>query len=242
MKKIITTLACLLMATTISFAAEKSDSKFGAGVKATFNYGMMYGFEEQDDEVDRVPQGIGFDAGIIFKVKLANAAYFAPEINFAYMGTSHKFRKTERSYTSMDLDIPFLFRGVFLDKFYVSAGPQIVLNLNSDSDIPLASGNSMSSSIINQNAEKYGFNESTQQAFFTAGLAAGIGYNVLGNLNVDFRFYMGLMELFPDVMNGVEAMQNMLSGNSKKNEHWSQVDFTGAKMMKFKVGISYWFM
>lgn len=240
MKKIITTIACLLLASTFSFA--KDESRIGVGLKAAFDYGMMYGFEEEDDEVDGVPQGIGFDAGLMIKVKLAKSAYFVPEVNFAYMSTNHEFRKTERSYTSMDLDIPLMFRGVFLDKIYVTAGPQIVLNLNSDSDIPLASGSSMSSTIINQNAEKYGFNESTEQAFFTAGLAAGIGYNVLGNLNVDFRFYMGLMELFPDVMNGKEAAENILSGDSKKNEHWSQVDFAGAKMMKFNLGVSYWFM
>jgi hypothetical protein len=41
---------------------------------------------------------------------------------------------------------------------------------------------------------------------------------------------MGLSELYPDV-NG--------SGNL---ENYSELDMRGAKMMKFKAGLSYWFL
>ena len=111
MKKIFAALVGLVLATGISFADDsaKKDSRFGAGVKATFDYGMMYGFEEENDGTDENPSGFGFDAGLMFRLNLAKGLYFAPEVNFAYTNTSHKFLKKERSYTSMDLEIPLMF-------------------------------------------------------------------------------------------------------------------------------------
>lgn len=238
MKKIITTLACLLMATTISFAAEKSDSKFGAGVKATFNYGMMYGFEEDNDGTDGDPSGFGFDAGLMFRLNLAKGLYFAPEVNFAYTSTSHKFLKKERSYTSMDLEIPLMFRAsfVFLEKLYVTAGPQIVLNLKNDSDIPpMADGSTLLGGMANGAMSALGYTEHTEQGFFNFGIAAGLGYNIVGGLNVDARFYMGFMELFPDT-------KAIGYDDVKPGDAFTYINMHGAKMMKFKVGVSYWFM
>lgn len=237
MKKIITTLACLLMATTVSFAAEKSDSKFGAGVKATFDYNMMYGFEEDNDGTDGDPSGFGFDAGLMFRLNLAKGLYFAPEVNFAYTSTSHKYIKKERSYTAMDLEIPLMFRAsfVFLEKLYVTAGPQIVLNLKNDSEIPpMADGSSLLGGIVNGAISALGYAEHTEQGFFNFGIAAGLGYNIVGGLNVDARFYMGFMELFPDT--------KTIGEDIDAGDPYTYINMHGAKMMKFKVGISYWFM
>lgn len=240
MKKIFATLVGLVLATGISFAEDsaKNDSRFGAGVKAAFDYGMMYGFEEENDGTDENPSGFGFDAGLMFRLNLAKGLYFAPEVNFAYTSTSHKFLKKERSYTSMDLEIPLMFRAsfVFLEKLYVTAGPQIVLNLKNDSDIPpMADGSTLLGGMANGAMSALGYTEHTEQGFFNFGIAAGLGYNIVGGLNVDARFYMGFMELFPDT-------KAIGYDDVKPGDAFTYINMHGAKMMKFKVGVSYWFM
>lgn len=240
MKKIFAALVGLFLATGISFADDsaKNDSRFGAGVKATFDYGMMYGFEEDNDGTDENPSGFGFDAGLMFRLNLAKGLYFAPEVNFAYTSTSHKFLKKERSYTSMDLEIPLMFRAsfVFLEKLYVTAGPQIVLNLKNDSDIPpMADGSTLLGGMANGAMSALGYTEHTEQGFFNFGIAAGLGYNIVGGLNVDARFYMGFMELFPDT-------KAIGYDDVKPGDAFTYINMHGAKMMKFKVGVSYWFM
>lgn len=240
MKKIFAALVGLVLATGISFADDsaKNDSRFGAGVKATFDYDKMYGFEEENDGTDENPSGFGFDAGLMFRLNLAKGLYFAPEVNFAYTSTSHKFLKKERSYTSMDLEIPLMFRAsfVFLEKLYVTAGPQIVLNLKNDSDIPpMADGSTLLGGMANGAMSALGYTEHTEQGFFNFGIAAGLGYNIVGGLNVDARFYMGFMELFPDT-------KAIGYDDVEPGDAFTYINMHGAKMMKFKVGVSYWFM
>lgn len=218
MKKIFAALVGLVLATGISFA--KEESKFGAGVKAAFNYGMMYGMEE-DGEVENSPSGVGFEAGLMLRIKMIPNLYFAPEFNYNYISTSHTVYKKERTYTASDLEIPLLFRGVVADKFYFTAGPQIVLTLSSDVKIPVAEDHTGLGIDLSKHPE------SANQNFFTFGIAAGAGYNIIGGLNVDLRVYMGLMDVFAEL---------------DEEKEWSMVDLSGAKMMKFKVGISYWFM
>ncbi len=224
MKKIFAALVGLLLATGVSFANDsaKDGSHFGFGAKVAFNYGMMYGMEE-DGEVESSPSGIGFEAGLMLRIKMIPNLYFAPEFNYNLINTSHKVYKKERSYTASDLEIPLLFRGVVADKFYFTAGPQIVLTLNSSADIPAATDNSG----LNIDLSKH--TESTEQNFFTFGIAAGAGYNIIGGLNVDLRVYMGLMDVF------AEPDEDDASA-------WNMIDMAGTKMMKFKVGVSYWFM
>lgn len=240
MKKIFATLVGLVLATGISFAEDsaKNDSRFGAGVKAAFDYSMMYGFEEDIDGTDGNPSGFGFDAGLMFRLNLAKGLYFAPEVNFAYTSTNHKFLKKERSYTSMDLEIPLMFRAsfAFLEKLYITAGPQIVLNLSNESDIPpMADGSTLLGGMANGAMSALGYTEHTEQGFFNFGIAAGLGYNIVGGLNIDARFYMGFMELFPDT-------KAIGYDDVEPGDAFTYINMHGAKMMKFKVGVSYWFM
>lgn len=232
MKKIFATLACILLATSFSFATD--DSKWSAGVKAAFDYGRMYGFEDPDDNMSGSPAGIGFDAGIMLRMGLVKGVYFVPEVNFAYISTSHKVLKKERSYTSMDLEIPLMLRAVFFDKFYATAGVQVVLNLMNDSDIPpMADKSTFGGAIINAAAGALGLEERTEQGFFNIGLAAGLGYNIVGGLNIDAKFYMGFMELFPDVTT---------PGDDDLGDPYTFISMHGAKMMKFSLGVSYWIL
>ena len=90
MKKIWTLIACTLMAASLAFAQEegsqeqlnsaKKEKAFGAGVRAAFNYGMMYGFKEKDDDVDEDPSGMGFEGGVMARIQMVSNLYFAPEI------------------------------------------------------------------------------------------------------------------------------------------------------------------
>lgn len=213
MKKIFTIVASLLLAIGISYA--KDESKFGAGIKASISYDQIFGFEEDIDGMDGNPSGIGFDAGIMLRVLLSTNVYLAPEVNISYANTNHKVDKKERTYDATDLEIPVMFRAVIANKFYVTAGPQFVLNMANDSDIPSAVDNTG----MGIDLSKYG--ESTEQTFFTMGIAAGAGYNIIGGLNVDFRFYMGLMELFPDVKTVDQHLKDVLTGKGKADEPWT---------------------
>lgn len=79
--------------------------------------------------------------------------------------------------------------------------------------------------------------ENIEQGVFDFGLVASAGYNIYNNLFVDLRFYMGLVEMFPDaVYIGSDDITSIDDSDSI-----SFIDLSGAKMMKFKVGLSYWF-
>lgn len=196
------------------------------GIRAAFDYAMMYGFEEEDDNMDGTPQGIGFEVGATVRIAMIPNLFFTPEINFAYTNTSHDYLNRNRDYTSMELEVPLLIRGVIAEKFYVTAGPQLNICLSSD----------FSQDEIKLDYGTFPWEEKIEQGAFTFGLAAGAGYNVVAGLFVDLRFYMGLMDLFPDV-SSPDDIDNMNDADL-----FSSVDLSGAKMMKFKVGLSYFFI
>lgn len=201
--------------------------KFGFGAKGAFNYGRMFGFSEEDDDVDGNPQGFGFEVGVMLRFQMIPNLYFTPEFNIAYISTSHKYLEYDRTYKSLDLEIPLLIRGVVAEKFYITAGPQLVIGLNSEADIDPVINELVGISVQTE--------ETVKQTGFTFGLAAGAGINIVEGLNIDFRFYMGLMELYPDVKT-LDDIENF------EEEDYSIVSMKGAKMMKFKLGLSYWFI
>lgn len=218
----------------------------GAGIRAAFDYNMMYGFEEEDDNIDEDPSGIGFEIGVAGRFEMIPNLYATPELNFSYSSTSQKYNKMDRTYTSMGIEIPILIRGVIMDRFYVTAGPQINFSLSNE---------------VEQKYKDLEFGsipddlkDDFDQGLFSFGIALGGGVNVVDNLFVDFRFYMGLSQLFPDVaVMGEDIMY--LPAADKKSGTWitiedheeytdgrSMMNMEGAKMMTFKIGISYWFM
>ena len=225
MKRILTVIACALMAATFTFAQDEARSEkapsFGFGARAAFDYALMYGFSDDDENVDADPKGIGFEAGIMLRAQMIPNLNFAPEINFSYVSTSHQYLEKDRTYMSMDLEIPLLIRGTVAERFYVTAGPQLNLNLSSDYDY---------------DSEAEYIEEKVEPTTFTFGLAAGAGFNIVEGLFVDLRYYMGLMDLYPDVKSAEDT------DNATEVEMYSNISMKGAKMMKFKVGLSYWFL
>ena len=199
----------------------KEQPKFGIGIRGAFNYGMMYGFKEEDDEIDDNPAGIGFEGGLMGRIMLVSNLFFAPELNIAYISTEHKYISQKRTYESLDLEIPLLMRGVVLDLIYVTGGPQLNINLNNDYKFE---------------GEEDNLKENIDEAKFTFGLAVGAGINVVEGLFIDIRFYMGLMDLYPDV----DYIGDL--GNAADSDSFSYINMKGAKMMKIKAGLSYWFI
>lgn len=203
-----------------------NEQKFGIGLRAAFDYGMMYGFKNEDDDVDGSPTGIGFEGGLMGRIQLISNLHFAPEVNIAFVRTEHEYLHQKRTYTSIDLEIPLLMRGIVLDKFYVTGGPQLNLNLSNDFDY--------------DNKESVeGYEEKIDEAKFTFGLAVGAGFNIIEGLFIDVRFYMGLMDLYPDVKSISDYEDGDIVG---EGDDFSYISMKGAKMMKIKAGLSYWFI
>lgn len=224
-------LSALILSIALTAAAFAQDeapaamkSTVGVGAKVAFDYGMIYGMDDEQDDVDGSPSGMGFDAGLMLSVELTNNFYFAPELNFAYIKTEHKYINTTRRYTRMDLEIPLMLRGVVAERFYGTFGPQLGLNLSNKNK-----------------AEAIGMeiSEDFDQAFFEFGVAVGAGVKVAAGLFVDLRIYMGMTELFPDVD---YMWDDNFDKDPSKTTGWSSIDMSGAKNLKFKFGISYWFI
>lgn len=204
-----------------------NESKFGIGIRFAFDYAMMYGFKTEDDEVDESPSGTGFEGGLMGRIQLVSSLCFAPELNVAYVNTVHNYMHKERSYKSLDLEIPLLMRGSILDMFYVTGGPQLNININNDYEYDDA------------DALASDYKENLDEAKFTFGLAVGAGFNIIEGLFIDVRFYMGLMDLYPDV----KSIDEYDDGDIvQEGDDFSYISMKGAKMMKIKAGLSYWFI
>lgn len=242
---------------TAGFAQEGAAPKSrdaGLGIRAAFDIGTMYGFDEEDDNVDGNPFGIGFEAGIAGRVELVENLYFAPEANFAYISTKQKYEASgednDRKYTSMELQIPLLLRGEIMDRFYFTGGPQLNLCLSSKVEQDYTSldlGDDLTFGTPDE------FKDDFEQGSFSFGIAAGAGVKIIDGLYFDFRFYMGLSQLFPDVaVMGKDI--TYIPGKDKQDGYWadsdgdkytdgrSNMNMEGAKMMNFKFGITYWIL
>ena len=211
-------------------AAPRDDTPFfGFGLRTAFDYGRMYGFKDDldnDSDISGIPSGIGFEAGVMFRIRMIPNLFFAPEVNFAYISTEHEYLKHKREYKSIDMEIPLLMRGVIADRFYVTGGPQLNFSLSSEADIE-----PIENSVLDKT---FASAEKIEQTSFGFGIAAGIGINIVQGLFFDLRYYMGITELYPDV--------KTLDDMDIAEGDFSLVDMSGARMMKFKVGISYWFL
>ena len=211
--------------------APRQVNRFGFGLRVAFDYGRMFGFKEDmdnDSDISGSPSGIGFEAGLMVRFQMIPNLFFAPEVNVAYISTNHEYMGSERKYNSVDLEIPLLMRGIVADRFYVTGGPQVVFSMSSKAEIePLK----VTSVGITKESE-----EKIDQASFGFGIAAGAGFNIYEGLFIDLRYYMGLTELYPDV----KSMDDFNDGDVAEGDFY-MINMSGARMMKFKVGISYWF-
>lgn len=203
----------------------------GVGVRVAFDYDMMYGFEEPDDDFTDDPTGFGFEAGLTARVEMVNNLYFVPEVDFNYSSTNHSAGRNERTYSSMNLEIPLMFRGVVAERFYVNAGAQLNLRLASNVDAPTYHTDPITHKEVKEEMDDF------EQGAFSFGIVAGGGVFVMDQVSIDLRFYMGMSELFPDADYIGGGFSNM-----DEIKHPSSIDMAGAKMMSIKLGVNIWFI
>jgi hypothetical protein len=115
-------------------------------------------------------------------------------------------------------------RGEIANRFYITGGAQFNFTLSSEAKIDAVENSTLNIKVAS--------NEKVEQTNFGFGIVAGAGVNIVAGLYFDFRFFMGLTELYPDV--------KTLDDLDFATGDYSLVDMSGARMMKFKVGLSYW--
>ena len=204
----------------------KTEPRVGIGAKVAFDYGIIYGLDDEDEDMDGSPSGMGFSAGLMLRVKMMENFYFVPELNFAYIKTEHDYLQSSRKYTRMDMEIPLMLRGIIANRFYGTFGAQLSLNLS----------NSVKAEVAGMDTE-----EDFDQDFLDFGIAAGMGVKIVENFYFDLRIYMGLTELFSDVDYLFDENSDKVI-DPTKDTGWSMLDLAGGKNLKFKAGISYWFI
>lgn len=209
----------------------KKKNPISIGAKASFIYGYFWGFKElKEDDLDS-PSGFGGEFGIAASFNMIEGLQFSPEIAFRIFNLSHDDEDFERCYNQMFLDFAFYMRGSITSKFFLEVGPQLSINTSGDYPIENQSG-------------AYDNFENIEQTPVEFGLNIGAGYNILDNLSVGFRWYMGFNEVFPDVKYKYDIDPKDYdkgSGEVKGNIKWSTIHLNGAHTMMFKFGVTYWF-
>ena len=197
----------------------------GIGARAAFIYGNMWGFKDLKADGLEPPTGIGGEFGITARFSMAAGLDFSPEISFRIFDVSHEEDEIERCYNQMFLDFSFYLRAVFGGAFFLEFAPKISLNTSAD---------------YTYDGTKHDF-ERIEQATAEFGLNVGVGYFVIDNLSLNFRWYMGLTEVFPDVKYEGD-MNSIKEEKSKNNVSWATINLKGAHTMMFKFGVTYWFI
>jgi len=209
-----------------TFAKKKQTIGFGA--RASFIYGNFWGFKDLDD-LD-APDGFGADFGVAARFTITDGLLFTPELAFRLLYLEHGDEDYTRNFDMMFLDFAFYIRGAITKAFYLEVGPQISINTSSDYTIESESG-------------AYDTFENIEQSAVELGINIGLGYYIMENLSVGFRWYMGFNEVFPDVKYLDELTANDYEGS--KIKHGVKCSFSnlkGAHTMMFKLGVTYWFI
>lgn len=209
----------LAMAQEDAPAKKAQDSKWGVGARIGFDYGFLWGLEDDWDlgEDEDAPAGIGVTVGVQGRYEMSSFFQVVPELNFRYAKLSQEDDAYERNFTQMDLQIPVLARGIVSNRLFVELGPQIGLSVSNKVSLD---GETSPAGLYDID---YSIKEDIDQSVFNLGVVLGIGANIIDRLSVDFRLFMGFMELYPDA-------------NSEL------IDLSGARLMTMNLGVGYWFL
>lgn len=206
-------------------APATKQAPISVGLRGAFIYGNMWGFKDLKSDGLEPPTGIGGEFGIAARFSMVDGLQFSPEIMFRIFNLSHEEDEVERCYKQMFLDFAFYIRGVFGGGFFLEFAPQIAINTSADYTYD---GTANNFERIEQSAAEFGLN-------------VGVGYYVLDNLSLNFRWYIGLTEVFPDVKYEGD-MNSIKEEKSKGNVSWATINLKGAHTMMFKFGVTYWFL
>ncbi len=206
-------------------APVQKQAPISIGARAAFIYGNMWGFKDLKSDGLEPPTGIGGEFGITARFSMVDGLQFSPEILFRIFNLSHDEDEIERCYNQTFLDFAFYIRGVFGGGFFLEFAPQISINTSAE---------------YTYDGAKNDF-ERIEQSTAEFGLDVGVGYYVLNNLSLNFRWYLGLTEVFPDVKYEGD-MNSIKEEKSKDNVSWATINLKGAHTMMFKFGVTYWFL
>jgi hypothetical protein len=200
----------------------------GFGARASFIYGNFWGFKDLDD-LD-APTGFGTDFGVAARFTITKGLLFTPEIAFRLLFLEHGDDDYTRNFDMTFLDFAFYVRGEITKSFYLEVGPQLSINTSADYTIESESG-------------AYDGFENIEQSPIEFGLNIGLGYYIIDNLTVSFRWYMGFNEVFPDVKYELDPSDYDIATNTiKSSVKYSFSNLKGAHTMMFKLGLTYWFI
>ena len=231
-------LAAAAMASSIALAQQPNDQqadqsygqaskkqtslgeKMGFGIHGQFDYSFLHGLPQDwnggDDE--EAPSGIGFVGGIRGRIPMSPIVHFTPELNFHYARLVQEDEIGKRNFKQMDLEIPLMVRGVFMEKFYVAAGAQVGLDLSSK--VTLDAGEVSPGGGLE--SQPFEYNEDIKKAGFGFGIVFGLGGYIMDYISIDLRVVMGITDVYPDVDSDlIESME-------------------GGKQMSFRGGIGFW--
>ena len=228
MKKIILLAAAVLMAASASFA------QFNLGGRAAINFGTVWG-----DNTEDVPWGFGFNAGLATKIGINDMFAVAPEVTIDLRRSSDAVI----TWSTWAIDIPVLARINLMPALYLEVGPQFAIILSSEAEMDY---------ILGTTTINYG--DADILNTFEIGLAAGAGYSITPNLDVNFRLALGFTSILDDSKNddfeeadmgaadadAFNSFDDMM--NSSLEENSASAAGGKVKNLQFQAGVTYWFM
>ena len=215
MKKFILLVAAVLMAASTSFA------QFALGGRGAINFGTVYG-----DDTSDIPWGFGFNAGLATKIAINDMFAIAPEATIDLRRASDAII----SWSTWAIDIPVLARINVMPQLFLEVGPQISILLSSEEE----------SDLFGISKETINFGDAEMLNTIEFSVAAGVGYAVAENLDVNFRMVLGLTSMLDDgedvkvETEGLAALQ--------ESEDSMSMETGSVKTLQFQVGVTYWFM
>ena len=234
MKKIILLAAAVLTAASASFA------QFNLGGRAAINFGTVWG-----DNTEDVPWGFGFNAGLATKIGINDMFAVAPEVTIDLRRSSDAVI----TWSTWAIDIPVLARINLMPALYLEVGPQFAIILSSEAEMDY---------ILGTTTINYG--DADILNTFEIGLAAGAGYSITPNLDVNFRLALGFTSILDDSKNddfeeadmgaadadaddfaaAFNSFDDMM--NSSLEDNSASAAGGKVKNLQFQVGVTYWFM
>ena len=179
------------------------------------------------DQTDDFSLGLGFNAGVAAKYSFNQMFAAVPELGVDFRRVTNS-EADDFTFSAWFLQIPLMFRANLTPQFYAEAGPSIAFILSSEADYDepeiaeelRAAAEEFLGNTINE------FDMYKNTNTLEIGIAAGLGYTVIPNLDVNFRFIMGFTNIFEDVDMGPLV--------GKK-----EID---VQHMQFSLGATYWFL
>ena len=197
MKKLYLIVAAVLLATGLSFA------QVHVGGHAAVNYGTAWG------DAEDIPWGLGFNAGIAAKLGLNDMIAVVPEADVSL----RRMSDDDQTWSTWAIEIPVLARINVMPQLYLEVGPQIAFLLSSELEQDFGFGSQ---------TVDLGSSEIDALNTFEFAIDAGAGFSVMPQLDVNFRFVLGMTSMI----------------DSKK---LGSQDDEAAKNLQLQVGATYWF-